>query len=70
MEQKIEIIIDNILGSASIGFYVISVIIGILLLGYGLIAIFNRKHKKLTIGWICIIISIFSIVSGVIQISL
>lgn len=70
MEQKIETIIDNTLSSVSANFYIISIIIGVLLLIYGLITIFNKNHKKLTIGWICIVISILSILSGFIQINL
>ncbi|HWI46836.1 MAG TPA: hypothetical protein VNU45_01260 [Rummeliibacillus sp.] len=69
MEQKIENTIDNALENLAPLFYWASIIIGILLVLFGVLFYFIKpsKRKLRTVCLSCIGIGIFAILSGIMQ---
>ena len=77
MEQKIEGAIDSGLESLSSGLYVFSVGFGIVLIILGAILLFkskdrgsNKKKGAVNIGLISLVLGVVAVISGLVQMSL
>lgn len=69
MEQRLEKSIDNFLESISSQLYIGGIVLGIILIILGIIILTLNSTKKAskTIGWICLGVGIFSVLSSILQ---
>lgn len=69
MEQALENMVNNFLEKISLGLYVFSIALGVVLIILGILLFLKRKdsQKKKIGGWICLGFGVVAISSGFLQ---